>query len=134
MSTISHVVSCFICHWKIMSKLTLNWVIFKTIFKINSVTDYYTPSMERRVLSSYLPIENISPLHWTGQCTSNSRHLVCKTWFRRRTFHKPNLTEQDGLWSNTGMTPDSDNTLCVEPKLSLTTLWQMLSNLTLLLH
>ena len=57
-----------------------------------------------------------------------------KAWFRRRTFHVPNLTEQVRLWSDTGATSDSDGVPCVEPKLSSTKIRQTLSNLTLLPH
>ena len=46
----------------------------------------------------------------------------------------PNLTEQVGLWSDTGATSDSDGVPCVEPKLSSTKVRQTLSNLTLLPH
>ena len=57
-----------------------------------------------------------------------------KAWFRRRTFHVPNLTEKVRLWSDTGATSDSDGVPCVEPKLSSTKVRQTLSNLTLLPH
>ena len=57
-----------------------------------------------------------------------------KAWFRRRTFHVPNLTEQVRLWSDTGATSDSDGVPCVEPKLRSTKIRQSLSNLTLLPH
>ena len=55
-------------------------------------------------------------------------------WFRRRTFHVPNLIEEGWLWSDTGGTSDSDGAPCVEPKLSSTKVRQTLSNLTLLPH
>ena len=57
-----------------------------------------------------------------------------KAWFRRRTFHVPNLIEQVRLWSDSGATSDSDGAPCVEPKLSSTKVRQTLSNLTLLPH
>ena len=65
---------------------------------------------------------------------TNSQHGICKAWFRRRTLHVLNLTEQVQLWSDTGATSDSDGIPCVEPKLSLTKVRQTLSNLTVLLH
>ena len=58
--------------------------------------------------------------------------MLYKAWFRRRTFHVPNLTEQVRLWSDTSATSDSDGVPCVEPKLSSTKVRQTLSNLTLL--
>ena len=45
---------------------------------------------------------------------------VGEAWFRRRTFHVPNLTEYVRLWSDTGARSDSDDAPCVEPKLSST--------------
>ena len=44
--------------------------------------------------------------------------MGAKAWFRRRTFHVPNLIEQVRLWSDSGATSDSDGATCVEPKLS----------------
>ena len=34
--------------------------------------------------------------------------MGAKAWFRRRTFHVPNLIEQVRLWSDSGATSDSD--------------------------
>ena len=59
---------------------------------------------------------------------------MTKAWFRRRTFHVPNLTEYVRLWSDTGATSDSDGVPYVEPKLSSTKVRQTLSILTLLAH
>ena len=73
----------------------------------------------------------------TTKLSSKSSTLTPKTgkaWFRRRTFHVLNLTEEVRLWSDTGATSDSEGVPCVEPKLSSTNVRQTQSNLTLLLH
>ena len=62
----------------------------------------------------------------------SSYRQVSQAWFRRRTFHVPNLTEEVRLWSDTGATSDSDGVPCDKRKLSSTKVRQTLSNLTLL--
>ena len=65
---------------------------------------------------------------------SLEKQVTFQACFRCCTFHVLDQIEQVQLWSNTGVTSDSDGAPCLEPKLSLTNVRQTLSNLMLLLH
>ena len=93
---------------------------------LTSVTSRTSVAL-KKLFTIWSPKGNERPQVAQAYYKSPEQHWA---WFRRRTFHVPNLTELVRLWSDTGATSDSDGVPCVELKLSSTNVRQTLSNLT----